>query len=150
MGGGPGKDGVLNIGVSFDGSWHKREHSFYTGIGAAVDILTGYHLHSQIWRLCPKTNYAGKRTVEIATCLGLCQFSMSSTCKSVLFQEMGLSLGAYLINERKGKSLERIQKAEKVCDEVVKKRRRRLQYCKSSSAKGIKAKGGDKYKAGSF
>jgi len=46
---------------------------------------------------------------------------MSSTFRSVLFQEMGLSLGAYLINETKGKSLERIQKAEKVCDEVLRR-----------------------------
>jgi len=74
---------------------------------------------------------------------------MSSTFKSALFQEIGLSPEAYLINETKRKSLDRIQKAEKACDEAVRKRRR-LRYCKGSSAKGIKAKDGDTYKAGSF
>lgn len=32
---------VVDIAVSFDGTWHKRGHTSHTGIGVAVDILTG-------------------------------------------------------------------------------------------------------------
>ena len=35
------KDGILDIAVSFDGSWHTRGHSSSQGLGAVVDILTG-------------------------------------------------------------------------------------------------------------
>jgi len=54
LGDGSDKDGVLNIGVSFDGSWHKREHSFYTGIGVAVDMLTGLPLAQSDLEIMPK------------------------------------------------------------------------------------------------
>ena len=37
----PDCDGVLEIGVSYDGSWHKRGHSSHTGIGVVIDLLTG-------------------------------------------------------------------------------------------------------------
>lgn len=34
-------DGILNLGVSFDGTWHRRGHSSLYGIGCVIDILTG-------------------------------------------------------------------------------------------------------------
>ena len=36
------EDDVVDICVSFDGTWHKRGHTSHTGIGVAIDILTGY------------------------------------------------------------------------------------------------------------
>ena len=36
------EDAVVDICVSFDGTWHKRGHTSHTGIGVAIDILTGY------------------------------------------------------------------------------------------------------------
>lgn len=35
-------DDVLNISVSFDGTWHKRGHISHNGIGVAIDVLIGY------------------------------------------------------------------------------------------------------------
>ena len=34
-------DAVINIGVSFDGTWQKRGFSSHYGIGVCIDILTG-------------------------------------------------------------------------------------------------------------
>ena len=34
-----GKDGVLNLGVSYDGSWAKRGHTSKIGAGAIIDIM---------------------------------------------------------------------------------------------------------------
>ena len=38
----PDDNGVLDIAVSFDGSWQKRGHSFHNGIGSVTDKLTGF------------------------------------------------------------------------------------------------------------
>ena len=35
------EDDVLNISVSFDGTWLTRGHSSHTGVGCVVDFLTG-------------------------------------------------------------------------------------------------------------
>ena len=37
----PGKDGILNIAVSFDGAWQRRGHSSHNGVAAVIDLLTG-------------------------------------------------------------------------------------------------------------
>ena len=39
-------------------------------------------LHSVIWRFCPRLNYAGRRSIEAATCMAWCQFS-----KGAMFRE---------------------------------------------------------------
>ena len=45
-----GEDGVLNLGVSYDGSWAKRGHTSKIGVGAIIEIMTGlvvdYHVMS--------------------------------------------------------------------------------------------------------
>ena len=37
----PDQDGVLNIAVSYDGSWQKRGHSSHNEVGCVIDLLTG-------------------------------------------------------------------------------------------------------------
>ena len=37
----PDEDGVLNIDVSFDGTWHTRGHTSLLGAGAVIDTHTG-------------------------------------------------------------------------------------------------------------
>ena len=44
----PDSEGILEIGVSFDGSWHKRGHSSHTGIGIAIDLLTGLPIDYEV------------------------------------------------------------------------------------------------------
>ncbi|KAJ8377932.1 hypothetical protein AAFF_G00249950 [Aldrovandia affinis] len=34
-------DAVINISVSFDGTWHKRVFTSHYGIGVCIDLLTG-------------------------------------------------------------------------------------------------------------
>lgn len=35
------EDAVINISVSFDGTWHKRGFTSKYGIGVCIDVLTG-------------------------------------------------------------------------------------------------------------
>ena len=44
----PDCEGILEIGVSYDGSWHKRGHSSHTGIGVVIDLLTGLPIDYEI------------------------------------------------------------------------------------------------------
>ena len=36
-----GKDGILNVAVSFDGSWAKRGHTSKIGFASAIEVMTG-------------------------------------------------------------------------------------------------------------
>ena len=51
-----GDDDVVDIAVSFDGSWHKRGHTSNYGIGCVIDVLTGYvidyEVMSKLCRVC--------------------------------------------------------------------------------------------------
>ena len=40
----PDSDGILDISVSFDGSWQRRGHSSHNGIATVIDLLTGLPL----------------------------------------------------------------------------------------------------------
>ncbi|KAK7881448.1 hypothetical protein WMY93_029857 [Mugilogobius chulae] len=42
------EEAVINIGVSFDGTWHKRGFTFNYGIGVCIDILTGLVIDYEI------------------------------------------------------------------------------------------------------
>ncbi|GFR62819.1 hypothetical protein ElyMa_000139900 [Elysia marginata] len=49
-------EGILTIGVSYDGSWAKRGHTSKIGAGAAIEIMTGlvidFHVMSSHCQLC--------------------------------------------------------------------------------------------------
>ena len=36
----PDENGILNIGVSFDGSWQRRGHSSHNGMACVIELLT--------------------------------------------------------------------------------------------------------------
>ena len=52
------ENGVLDIAVSFDGSWQKKGHSSHNSIGSVIALLTGlpieFHVHSHF---CHKNRY---------------------------------------------------------------------------------------------
>ena len=37
----PDDNGVLDVAISFNGSWQKRGHSSHNGIDSVIDLLTG-------------------------------------------------------------------------------------------------------------
>ena len=55
-----------------------------------------------------------KEKYETATCLALCQYSMCSTFKNMLFNAMGISPGAFLITASRKKTLQRVRKTERL------------------------------------
>ena len=51
----PDKDGILDISVSFDGSWQKRGHCSHNGMAAVIDLLTGVVIDTEVLsNYCPK------------------------------------------------------------------------------------------------
>ncbi len=44
----PDDDGILNIGVSFDGSWQRRGHSSHNGVACVIDLLTGLPIDYEV------------------------------------------------------------------------------------------------------
>jgi len=70
-------------------------------------------LHQLIWKICPKSIYVGRRTLNTAVALAACQFSMGSTFKVLLLKLLGMEAGENLKRFLKGKDDERIKIAEK-------------------------------------
>ena len=51
----PDKDGILDIAVSYDGTWQRRGgggHSSHNGAGAVIDLLTGLPLDYEVLCNC--------------------------------------------------------------------------------------------------
>ena len=49
------KYGILDISVSFDGSWQKRGHCSHNGMAAVIDLLTGVAIDTEVLsNYCPK------------------------------------------------------------------------------------------------
>ena len=44
----PDENGILNIAVSFDGSWQKRGFTSHNGIAAVIDLLTGLPIDFEV------------------------------------------------------------------------------------------------------
>ena len=44
----PGTDGILNISVSYDGTWQKRGYHSHNGVGVVIDVLTGLVLDFEV------------------------------------------------------------------------------------------------------
>ena len=76
-----GDDGVMNISVSYDGSWLTRGHTSQIGLGCVVDLLTGLvidaHVMSTYCQVCKniaalKTEEERKKQEEIHAGSGKC------------------------------------------------------------------------------
>ncbi|KAJ4430686.1 hypothetical protein ANN_19277 [Periplaneta americana] len=53
---------ILDIGVSYDGTWLTRGHSSMYGVGCVIDILTGYVIDYQVMsKSCRKCVHARQR-----------------------------------------------------------------------------------------
>ena len=107
-------------------------------------------MHNLIWRLCPKTIFVGRRTLETAVCLAVCQFSMGATFKVALCKALKLDPGKNLESSASKIDAERVKRAETACQEATKKRRKNLKYKKQSKEQKKKSQEGESYVAGGF
>ena len=107
-------------------------------------------LHNIIWKLCPKTMFAGRNTVETAVALAICQFSMGATFKSVLCKVLSMEAGSYMEEKARRASLKRISKAEKAHSAESKKRRKQLKFNTTTHEQKTKDREGVTYSAGTF
>ena len=61
-----GDGGIIDIAVSYDGTWHTRGHSSKLGVACVIDLLTGicidYHVMS---KYCQKCETTGKKMKEL-------------------------------------------------------------------------------------
>ena len=61
----PDCDGILTIGVTYDGSWHKRGHSSHTGIWVVIDLPTGFPIDFEVLsNCCIKCEFAPPKSDE--------------------------------------------------------------------------------------
>ena len=107
-------------------------------------------LHHLIWKQCPKTTFCGRKTVEMAVSLALCQFSMGASSQSVLCQVLGIPPGMYLERNSVRKDIKRLEKAEIASQEGAKLRRKQLKFKKTVKDNQMKQKEGQTYKGGQF
>ena len=75
----PDKDDVLDIAVSYEGSWHRRGHSSHTGLGVVSDLLTGLPLDFQAAK-CSKNYDGSANSMEQHCALLLLQRSVAKHC----------------------------------------------------------------------
>ena len=61
----PGKEGILDVDVSFDRSSQKRGFSSHKGTGSVIDLLTGYPIDFEVMSTyCSKVNKAEERQYD--------------------------------------------------------------------------------------
>ena len=107
-------------------------------------------LHHLIWKFSPKAIFNGRKTLETAVLLALCQFSMGKCYKDILCQILGFESGKYCKAENLRDSAQRLKKAEYKSSEKGRKRRRTLKFNKNMEEKSSQDKEGQTYKAGAF
>ena len=107
-------------------------------------------LHNVIWKYCPKATFVGRKTMETAVSLAVCQFSVGSTCRTMLCKLLGIVPGFYLEKASNEKDHKRLKKSLKASTDVAKKRRKQLKYNKVSLEQKKKGTEGIMYSAGSF
>ena len=106
--------------------------------------------HNIIWKICPKTLFAGLRTVSTAVKLAACQFvtgqSFNKTLCSILQMQPGRNLEVF----SKRKDMKRVRCAEIAVSHKAKKRRRELKYEKTMKDRNTANSEGSTYEAGKF
>ena len=107
-------------------------------------------LHNLIWRLCPKTIFAGRNTVDTAVALAICQFSMGATFKSALCKVLSMEAGSYMEERSRRTSLKRLSQAEKASSAEAKKGRKQLKFKTTTREQKTKDREGVTYSAGTL
>ena len=58
---------VLDIAVSYDGTWQKRGHTSKHGLGVVIEVTTGravdYHVMSSFCQVCKKSGDYGRKII---------------------------------------------------------------------------------------
>ena len=107
-------------------------------------------LHHIIWKFSPKAIFTGRKTLEVAVLLALCQFSIGKCFKDILCQVLGFEAWKYLEAENIRDSIERLNKAEYKSSDKGKKRRKTVKFNKSMKAQTLTDTEGQLYEAGAF
>ena len=68
-------------------------------------------LHSTVWRLCPKTRFFGRRSVETAVNIAICTFNEGRKSLSVLMRELQCTVGEGCRNELRARDEQRVWEA---------------------------------------
>ena len=106
--------------------------------------------HNVIWKICPKTLFAGLRTVSTAVNLAACQFVTGQSFNKILFTVLQLQPGRNLELFSKRKDIKRVRYAEEAISIKAKKRKRQLKYEKTLKDRIATNSEGSTYKPGGF
>ena len=106
--------------------------------------------HKAIWKICPKTNYVGRRTVHTAVALAACQFTMGCSFSNIIYEILNIEPGANLKASNLERDIKRIRRAELAVTFKAKKRRKQLKYKSLDKGKSAARAEGELYSAGKF
>ena len=107
-------------------------------------------LHNLIWRYCPKGTYVGRKTLETAVALAVCQFTRGATYRSLLCSILGICENAPQKTFSYKKNLKRLKYAEKAASKGQKARRKHLKFRTATKETALQHKEGRTYGAGEF
>jgi len=107
-------------------------------------------MHNLIWRYSPKGTYVGRKTLETAVALAVCQFTMGATYRSMLCNILGICEKAPLKAFSHKKNLKRLKYAEKAASKGQKARRKQLKFRTAAKETMLEHKEGITYGAGEF
>ena len=107
-------------------------------------------LNQPNWKICPKSTYVGRRTVQTAAALALSQFSLGATFKVLLFKILEMEPGRELEASSHEKDRKRIALAERASSFKSKAHRKRLKYQRVKANEKKKNIEGQTYTSGGF
>ena len=70
-------------------------------------------LHQLIWKICPKAIFVGRKTIETAVAMSICQFSMGASFQAVLLKAIGIEAGPFCDQGSNEKDRTRLKKAKR-------------------------------------
>ena len=107
-------------------------------------------VHNMIWKICPKTIFVGRKTMETAVAIAACQFSMGATFKGALWKALGVDPGSSLVDFAARESRKRVDLTEKAASTEANKRRKQLTFRQTDSSTSQKESEGITCAAGAF
>ena len=137
-------DTVLDISVSYDGSWLTRSHSSHIGVGCVIDIWTGLcidtHVMSKYCQMC-------ESTVNTAAA----EFNFGSYAARNTMQLFGFNVGLNTTRLGAAKMNRRLRNSLKYIKDQDNKRRDKVRTARlKRQTELIELEGGPAYAAGQF
>ena len=107
-------------------------------------------LHNLVWRLCPKVLHLGKKAVEVACALAVCQWNDGHSSYQAIAKRLGAANTPSSAGHLQQRDIARMKKARYRVTDRAKTLRRRARRMRKGLDESQKRSEGDMYLAGAF